>query len=102
MNNKFSAHIWKEGEWYVSHCIDVDIASQGKTKEEAFANLREELELHFEDSQDIDLVVIEQGRSFLTAKTLLESDLVGMWKDRQDFSDSSTYARELREKAQNR
>ncbi len=44
----FSAAVWREGDWFVSQCLDVDIASQGNTEEEALANLREALELHFE------------------------------------------------------
>lgn len=31
-----------------SQCLDVDVASQGSTEEEALDNLREALELHFE------------------------------------------------------
>lgn len=38
----------------------------------------------------------------LTAKQLLESGLVGLWRDRQDIADSATYARQLREEAQRR
>lgn len=41
--------VWKEGKHYVSQCLNVDVASQGKTKREAVANLREALELYFED-----------------------------------------------------
>jgi predicted RNase H-like HicB family nuclease len=36
-------------EWYVSQCLEVDVASQGETEEEALENLREALELHFEE-----------------------------------------------------
>ncbi|MDR3748791.1 MAG: type II toxin-antitoxin system HicB family antitoxin [Acidobacteriota bacterium] len=31
-------------------CLEVDVASQGDTEEEALANLKEALELHFEPS----------------------------------------------------
>ena len=48
MKQKFTASIWKEGDWYVAQCREVDVASQGETEEEALANLREALELHFE------------------------------------------------------
>jgi len=48
MNRTFAASVWKEGEWYVAQCMEVDIASQGHTEAEALANLREALELHFE------------------------------------------------------
>ena len=36
----------KEIKWYVAKCLDNNIASQGKTKEEALDNLKEELELY--------------------------------------------------------
>ena len=48
MKQKFTASVWKEGDWYVAQCREVDVASQGETEEEALANLREALELHFE------------------------------------------------------
>lgn len=38
----------------------------------------------------------------LTARQLLNSGLIGMWKDRNDIADSSEYARQLREQAQRR
>lgn len=41
--------VWKEGNHYVSHCLDVDVASFGKTKKEAMKMLQEALELYFED-----------------------------------------------------
>ena len=48
MKRSFSASVWREGDWYVSQCLDVDVASQGKSEEEALANLKEALELYFE------------------------------------------------------
>lgn len=48
MKRPFSATVWREGDWFVSQCLDVDVASQGRTEEEALENLREALELHFE------------------------------------------------------
>ena len=51
MKRPFAATVWREGNWYVSQCFEVDIASQGETEEEALANLREALELHFEHPQ---------------------------------------------------
>jgi hypothetical protein len=35
----------------VSQCLELDIASQGATEDEALENLREALELHFEPPQ---------------------------------------------------
>jgi predicted RNase H-like HicB family nuclease len=48
MKRAFAASVWREGKWYVSQCLEVDVASQGETAEEALANLKEALELHFE------------------------------------------------------
>jgi predicted RNase H-like HicB family nuclease len=44
-----TAAVTKEGELYVAQCLDVDVASQGASVDEALANLREALELRFED-----------------------------------------------------
>ena len=41
--------VWRDGEWFVARARGVEVASQGKTRAEAIANLREALELHFED-----------------------------------------------------
>ena len=48
---KFSLQnvIWKEGKYYVAQCLNVDISSFGKTKKDALENLKEALELYFED-----------------------------------------------------
>lgn len=48
MKRTFTASITQEGEWFVAQCLEVDIASQGKSTEEAVANLHEALALHFE------------------------------------------------------
>ncbi|MCU0653222.1 MAG: type II toxin-antitoxin system HicB family antitoxin, partial [Candidatus Pacebacteria bacterium] len=44
------ATVWKEGRYFVSQCINVDVASFGSTKTKAMDNLREALDLYFEDS----------------------------------------------------
>lgn len=41
--------VWKEGDYYVAQCLNVDVSSFGDTKDEALTNLREALELYFED-----------------------------------------------------
>jgi predicted RNase H-like HicB family nuclease len=45
---KLTALIEREGDEYVSHCPELDIASQGKSIEEARENLKEALQLFFE------------------------------------------------------
>jgi len=44
--------IYKEGKHYVSQCLNVDIASFGATIDEAGNNLKEALQLYFEDDKD--------------------------------------------------
>ncbi len=46
----FKVAVWKEGDYYVSRCLDVEVSSFGKTKKEALAMLQEALELYFEDA----------------------------------------------------
>ena len=47
MKRMFTARIQREGDWFVAHCLEVDVASQGHTEEEAFENLKEALGLYF-------------------------------------------------------
>jgi predicted RNase H-like HicB family nuclease len=46
---RLTAAVQKEGDGYVAQCLDVDVASQGDSVEGALSNLREALELYFED-----------------------------------------------------
>ena len=48
MKRVVTASVFEEGDWYVAQALDVDVASQGETFDEALVNLREALELHFE------------------------------------------------------
>jgi len=43
------ARIFQEGKWYVAHCPELEIASQGKSVELALENLREAIELYLQD-----------------------------------------------------
>ena len=52
MKRKFNATVWQEDDWFIAQCLDVDIASQGKTEQEALANLQEAIELYFEDPRE--------------------------------------------------
>ncbi len=46
--SSYTAIIEREGNLYVSLCPELDVASQGKTIEEAAANLKEAVELFLE------------------------------------------------------
>ena len=50
-----SALVWKEDDLYVAKSVEVEVASQGKTKDEALENLKEALELYFEDEPNINI-----------------------------------------------
>ena len=45
----FTAVLNREGDWYVAQCPEVGTVSQGKTVEEAVANLKEATELYLEE-----------------------------------------------------
>jgi hypothetical protein len=44
---KFTAAVSREGRWYVAQCLEIDIASQGRTEKTALKNLADALKLHF-------------------------------------------------------
>ena len=43
--------VWKEGKYYVSKCLNIELSSFGKTIDEAIANLKEAAELYFENEK---------------------------------------------------
>ena len=49
MKHQFTAVVSQEDDWYVAQCLEVDVASQGESQEKALSNLREALELHFDE-----------------------------------------------------
>ncbi|MBU6426845.1 type II toxin-antitoxin system HicB family antitoxin [Patescibacteria group bacterium] len=40
--------VWKEGKYYVSQALNMDVSSFGKTKREALKNLIEAIELYMD------------------------------------------------------
>ena len=46
---RYTAVVYREEDWYVAECPEVGTASQGRTVEEAVANLKEATELYLED-----------------------------------------------------
>ena len=53
MNVRYNVIIQKEENWYVAKCLDNNVASQGKTIEEAMSNLKEALELYLQDDNTV-------------------------------------------------
>ena len=56
------AVVWKEDKWYVAKALEVEVASQGTTEKEGLENLKEALELYFEDQDNIDLTQINNPK----------------------------------------
>ena len=54
-----TATVHQEGAWCVAQGIEVDVASQGESRDEALANLREALELYFMPSASSAVPLIE-------------------------------------------
>jgi predicted RNase H-like HicB family nuclease len=52
--------VWREGDFYVAKCLNVEVSSFGDTKDEALKNLQEALNLYFEDMPIEDALKIEQ------------------------------------------
>ena len=62
---ELSALIVKEDDWYVARCVELDVTSQGKTVDEAKANLKEAVQLYIE-SFGTDLLPAPGGEPFFT------------------------------------
>ena len=63
--------------------------------------------LPFKKGERIELIVQSESsakkeKHYMTAKELLNSDLVGLWENRKDIKDSASFVRKLREQAQRR
>ncbi|CAN2039267.1 DUF104 domain-containing protein [Candidatus Magnetomoraceae bacterium gMMP-15] len=67
-------------------------------------------ELPCKEGQQVELILLFEKKSTKskiinyksTVKCLLNSNIVGLWKNRKDIEDSAEFARSLRNKAQNR
>lgn len=66
MIHRLTAIIEREDDWYVALCPEVDVASQGKTVEEARDNLREAVELFFETASPQEVKERLHGEIFVT------------------------------------
>jgi hypothetical protein len=61
--------------------------------------------LPFKKGQHVEMFIEPSDtskRPYMTARQLLQSNLVGLWQEREDVGDDSTFSRELRSQAQNR
>ena len=44
--------IYREDKYYVAQCLNVDVSTFGESMQEAQKNLKEALELYFEDNKE--------------------------------------------------
>ncbi len=47
---RLTGEVWREGQMYVSYCRELDLASCGRTVEEAWKNLHEAFEIFLEET----------------------------------------------------
>lgn len=53
--------IYREDEFFVAQCLNVDVSSFGPTRTEALAALREAVELYFEDAPAGDFILVSDA-----------------------------------------
>lgn len=66
MTRQLTAVIEREGDGFVALCPEVDVASQGRTVDEARANLQEALELFFETASEPEITERFRGEVYIT------------------------------------
>lgn len=47
----FNTLVWQENDLFVAKTVEIELASQGKTSQEALQNLEEAIELYFENEK---------------------------------------------------
>jgi len=67
MTFKGTIIIKKEEDWYVATCLENNIASQGKTIDEAIENLKEAIELFYEDETEEKIMLPPYEQVFITS-----------------------------------
>ena len=51
MRLDLTAAVWQEGAWFVAECVELGVASQGHSEEEAIRNLEEAVLLYLQDDE---------------------------------------------------
>ncbi len=50
MERMFTAAVHQEEDWHVARCLEIAVASQGRSADEAVSNLAEAVELQLEEA----------------------------------------------------
>jgi len=64
MQLKLTIEMWQKGKWFIARCPELDIVSQGESKDEARQNLNEVIAIQFEqmvESGTLEDYLIECG-----------------------------------------
>ncbi len=56
--------VWKEGRYFVAQCLNVDVSSFGKSRNEALVNLQEAIALYFDEKISPRAVKVEKPEIF--------------------------------------
>ena len=93
----------------VSHRLNVEGTHMSIVRKQTIVPRDGEIRLEglpYVKGQRVEVLVTESSPAStvpaFSAKDLMASGLVGLWKDRKDIEDSVSYARELRERAMRR
>jgi len=66
MNFKGTIILKKEDDWFVATCLENNIASQGKTIDEATENLKEAIALYYEDETE-EKILLPYDQVYITS-----------------------------------
>ena len=67
MNFRGTIIIKKEEEWLVATCLENNIASQGKTIDEAIENLKEAISLYYENEPKEKTILSKKEQIYITS-----------------------------------
>ena len=56
---QINSAVWKEGDYFVAQCLNVEVSSFGDTKDEALVNLKEALDLYLEDNDHPQFTIVD-------------------------------------------
>lgn len=56
---QINSAVWKEGDYFVAQCLNVEVSSFGDTRDEALVNLKEAIDLYLEDNDDPHFTIID-------------------------------------------
>jgi len=52
MKENFQILVWQEPPYFIAKCLDLSVASQGKTRQEALERLKEAVKYFLEDNPE--------------------------------------------------